>query len=482
MWNRNGPLLRWSLLCVIILGAFLIVTWDYVIYGFMLDRSGVSYLIIILFLFGLFHSLRNALEVNRELRVLRRLEKVRALESTMKGEVADLFRHSLELIGQGHAADFENFTIGFSTKMSAKIRSVSSVSGILITVGLLGTVIGLIITVGGISQVLDAAGQDYEAMVGGLNTTVEGMGSAFYTTFFGGLLGGVILRALSTENEKTTARLAADCLKLGEIWIVPLSNRATSTTAQVLGEELVEVKKVLHGFSEVVGEVSGAVMSVRERLEEVSVESVQKAEQALQEVVLQSAADMREGLCALTEAVEQIQAPFSRQLKETQEALVARTEALQDNHARLLSAHMEGLQQGAQELMHAVQAAREPLGEEIEKLQEQFVTLADTTQTRHAALINQNAAELQQSLAELLSVVEAARVPLTHELETLQTGVSQASQASAEAVQSMQQARSEALEDQAAQLRDRLQAMVQLLDQMDASSERVIDIDEACNE
>ena len=46
-------------------------------------------------------------------------------------------------------------------------------------------------------------------------------------------------------------------------------------------------------------------------------------------------------------------------------------------------------------------------------------------------------------------------------------------------MQSIQQARSEALEDQAAQLRDRLQAMVQLLDQMDASSERVIDIDEA---
>ena len=57
--------------------------------------------------------------------------------------------------------------------MSAKIRSVSSVSGILITVGLLGTVIGLIITVGGISQVLDAAGQDYEAMVGGLNTRLR---------------------------------------------------------------------------------------------------------------------------------------------------------------------------------------------------------------------------------------------------------------------------------------------------------------------
>ena len=49
-------------------GGVLIVTWDYVIYGFMLDRSGVSYLIIILFLFGLFHSFRNALEVNRELR------------------------------------------------------------------------------------------------------------------------------------------------------------------------------------------------------------------------------------------------------------------------------------------------------------------------------------------------------------------------------------------------------------------------------
>ena len=231
-----------------------------------------------------------------------------------------------------------------------------------------------------------------------------------------------------------------------------------------------------------VGEVGSTVISVRERLEEVSTESVLKAERALQDVVLQSTADMREGLCALTAAVEQIQAPFSAQLKETQEALVASTEALQENHARLLSAHMEGLQQGAQELVHVVQAAREPMGDEIEKLQEQFVELADQTQTRHAALINQNAAELQQSLAELLSVVEAARLPLTHELEALQTGVSQASQASAEAVQSIQQVRSEALEEQAAQLRDRLQAMVQLLDQMDASSSRVIAIDEASNE
>jgi biopolymer transport protein ExbB/TolQ len=435
----------------------------------MLDRSGVSYLIIILFLFGLFHSFRNAYQVNRELQILKRLEKVRALESTMKGEVSDLFRHSLELIAQHHPADFENFTIGFSTKMSAKIRSVSAVSGILITVGLLGTVIGLIITVGGISQVLDSAGQDYDAMISGLNTTVEGMGSAFYTTFFGGLLGGVILRALSTENEKTTARLAADCLRLGELWITPLSNRSTSTTAQALGEELGEVKKVLQGFSAAVGEVNGTVTCVREGLEEVSRESIRKAEQTLQEMVLKSTADMREGLSALTEAVEQIQAPFCAQLKETQEALIASTEALQDSHLHLLNAHMEGLQQGAQELVHAVQAAREPLGVEIEKLQQQFVELADTTQTRQATLIAQNAAELQQSLTELLSVVEAARVPLTHEIEALQEGVLQASKASVEAAQSMQQVRSEALEEQTAQLRDRLQAMVEVLDNMDAT-------------
>ena len=82
-----------------------------------------------------------------------------------------------------------------------------------------------------------------------------------------------------------------------------------------------------------------------------------------------------------------IQAHSAGNTRDT-EALVARTEALQDNHARLLSAHMEGLQQGAQDLMHAVQAAR-ALGEEIEKLQEQFVTLADNADAS-AALINQN--------------------------------------------------------------------------------------------
>ena len=84
----------------------------------------------------------------------------------------------------------------------------------MITVGLLGTIIGLILTIDGISSVLGAAGENYSDMVEGLNNTVQGMGTAFYTTLFGGLLGGVILKALSIENEKAINNFTADCLEL----------------------------------------------------------------------------------------------------------------------------------------------------------------------------------------------------------------------------------------------------------------------------
>ena len=129
------------------------------------------------------------------------------------------------------------------------VRSVSVVSGVLITTGLLGTVIGLIITVSGISNVLNAVGQDYEMMIRGMNKTVEGMGSAFYTTFFGGLLGGVVLRLLSTENSRSASRLIAACEHLGACWIMPLSRRAGRSSSMDLEKEFFQMKQVLSDFS-----------------------------------------------------------------------------------------------------------------------------------------------------------------------------------------------------------------------------------------
>ena len=366
--------------------------------------------------------------------------------------------------------------------MSAKIRSVSAVSGILITVGLLGTVIGLIITVGGISQVLDAAGQDYEAMIGGLNVTVQGMGSAFYTTFFGGLLGGVILRALYTETATATARLAADCLKLGELWIVPLSQQARSITASELAEELIETKRVMRGFSEAIGEVGGVVLSARDQLESVTAGCVQEAERSLQEMVEQSVRELREGLSGLAQAVAQTQAPLCAQLEELQTALMARSEAFGESHIRLLEAHMQGLEEGVRALVKVVESAREPLGGEIERWQQQFVELADKTEARHAELIARNAAELQESLAALLGAVEEAKIPLSEEIRALEAGVAQAAKASEEAARSLRQIRSESLDEQTGLLRERLQAAVQILENMPSSSDRIIPMDSARSE
>jgi flagellar motor component MotA len=75
------------------------------------------------------------------------------------------------------------------------------IGNLLITLGLVGTVVGLTLTLTGLTSSLEALGQDQEQLLRGLRGAMGGMGTAFYTTLLGSVLGGVLLRVFAHINQ-----------------------------------------------------------------------------------------------------------------------------------------------------------------------------------------------------------------------------------------------------------------------------------------
>lgn len=75
------------------------------------------------------------------------------------------------------------------------------IGNLLITLGLVGTVVGLTLTLTGLTGSLDALGQDQDQLLFGLRSAMGGMGTAFYTTLLGSVFGGVLLRIFAHIDE-----------------------------------------------------------------------------------------------------------------------------------------------------------------------------------------------------------------------------------------------------------------------------------------
>ena len=81
------------------------------------------------------------------------------------------------------------------------------IGNLLITLGLVGTVVGLTLTLTGLTGSLEALGQDQDQLLAGLRVAMTGMGTAFYTTLLGSVLGGVLLRIFAHIDENGVVSL-----------------------------------------------------------------------------------------------------------------------------------------------------------------------------------------------------------------------------------------------------------------------------------
>ena len=86
-------------------------------------------------------------------------------------------------------------------------RFVSLLGSLMITMGLIGTVLGLTITLTGLNGALENVDSDGLSVLIGLREAMSGMGLAFYTTLLGSIMGGVLLRMFAYIGDNSIEAL-----------------------------------------------------------------------------------------------------------------------------------------------------------------------------------------------------------------------------------------------------------------------------------
>ena len=480
MKRSLSPTGRWLLVGLSLSGLIISIMWRYIAAGFEADGSRISIVIVVLFAIGLLYSFLIAFRVSGERRRLEQLADQRRPEKE-GGGIHVVFQEALHLVEQGDEVDFQGLMASYQERFMGSVRGVSVLSGVLITVGLLGTVVGLIITVSGISGVLNAVGQDYDMVVQGMNQTVEGMGSAFYTTFFGGLLGGVFLRILHIENYRSVTALLADCEQLAVRWIMPLSQRAARLTSGELDKTLADVGRMLTQFSDEVGAVSGSVAEGRAAIERQLQSVFVDARESFAKLMASELAELADGIRAMGHLLVEQQEPLRASLEEAQrsmgELVANQTERLSVGMASVANAVEEGQVPLRASLEEAQRSVGELVANQTERLSAGMASLANAVeegqvplrasleeaQRSMAELVSRQLVELSTGLQGIVDTVEAGKAPLGAELEQLSSLV----QASVERVEATvalaQRVNEEQRGQQTRELAERLQQAAALL-------------------
>lgn len=174
------------------------------------DKSKITWIITTLFLVGVISSFFLTVSITKEsieafvqdqLAQEKGLSGVQA--SGRKKKAVNRFYDSLRVTSASN--ETPNVEALISTELSTYLRmshGIEILGNLLITLGLIGTVMGLTLTLTGLTTSLEALGHDQDLLLQGLRRAMGGMGTAFYTTLLGAVLGGVLLRifALITEN------------------------------------------------------------------------------------------------------------------------------------------------------------------------------------------------------------------------------------------------------------------------------------------
>ncbi len=115
------------------------------------------------------------------------------------------------------------------SRLLARNRVVDLFGSILITLGLIGTIIGLIQMMGGMEAAVSDSGGDSAAMATGIMQSLDGMGTAFYTTLIGAIFGGVMIRILTNVVDASIMRYTAHLAELTEVNVLPAMRRMART-------------------------------------------------------------------------------------------------------------------------------------------------------------------------------------------------------------------------------------------------------------
>jgi hypothetical protein len=195
----------WMGWCVSALTVFAMLYSKANVIGFVQnDSTRITWIILGMFALGIAVSFIQAMRLTAEwfraYKIEAMVQKKGIAGVTMRGgrHIVDRFTDALRTIAERNGRiDIESL---IDVEFSAQHRTsqfVGLLGNLMITLGLIGTVLGMTITMNGLHGALGALGINQNLLVDGLRTAMNGMGVAFYTTLMGSVLGGVLLRVFS---------------------------------------------------------------------------------------------------------------------------------------------------------------------------------------------------------------------------------------------------------------------------------------------
>jgi hypothetical protein len=391
--KRVSPIMTWIFWSILVLAAFLLITWDYFVEGFVNDSSRITWLIMGFFIYGFASSFRVALHLQSEFKSLRAMMADQRIAAANSSDAAAMFDAAMERVRRGDRIELRTLVSAYGARLKARIDNVGVVAGMLITIGLLGTVVGLIMTVDGLDTVLQSNSADFGGMKSGLTKAVSGMGTAFYTTFIGALLGGVVLKVLGAEMRKAALQLVADTLTFGELFISPQFDKKAS-------EALVALEDRMLVLNEQIGTLGASLSQIID-----TIDSKQTA--------------LATGLGSLVEAVE----ATSAQATDRTQALVAGiADAIETSSRQAderLAATTSTIELSTAKSTESATALADAIRQAIEGTTRQ----ADERLGTLAATIEQTNTEAAERAASLVSAIEAATRQADERLGTVSASV-----------------------------------------------------------
>ncbi len=268
-------LLLWVVWASAALMVYVLLYRDTDIWSFVeADSSRITWLIMALFGFGIVTSLLVAIAVTLEaqraatLDALAREGGLRAIVISSPKRAADRFFHSIQSTltskGQPDVEALLNIELAGYERMS---HSVEVLGNILITMGLIGTVMGLTLTLTGLTSSLDALGHDQEMLLAGLRQAMSGMGTAFYTTLLGAVLGGVLLRMFAQITQNGVEGLHDNLMRTCLVHCSADYVLTTEREVRHLNDELKALQRNIEALENVFGASQKTIVDFRKEIE-----------------------------------------------------------------------------------------------------------------------------------------------------------------------------------------------------------------------
>ena len=237
---RRSPLREWLVVFSVLSCLVLLFLGQLMIEAVRTDGTGLSIVIFLVFCLAVVKNFLDVKYVNDQVRLadsqIDFLVETNDLTAFLRTSNRSLFKDHIQNLYEMSKRDTElsqdNLVTIIQSKVYSKIRLMESAASILVTVGLIGTIVGLIASVAGLDNVMSAIGKDQDQMLRGFRETISGMSTAFYTTLVGAALGGIGIRILTNVVESNAEFLVGHLAELAEVYIIPSLRASSKRTAK----------------------------------------------------------------------------------------------------------------------------------------------------------------------------------------------------------------------------------------------------------